>query len=58
MYWSPYSGDLLVAMVDLDMDAQGEVYVIRYNQAEQTTQTIQHGEKEWNGDPRYITKQQ
>ena len=51
LYWSPYSGDLLVAMVDI-----GAVYVIRYNQAEHPTQTIQHSNSEWYGDPYYITE--
>lgn len=37
LHCSPYSGDLLVAMVDIE--DQGAVYVIRYNQAEHPTQT-------------------
>uniref|UniRef100_A0A8W8NJT7 B box-type domain-containing protein n=1 Tax=Magallana gigas TaxID=29159 RepID=A0A8W8NJT7_MAGGI len=55
VYWSPSTGDLLVAMYNIDTDT-GKV--TRYNQSGQLTQTIQYHNtgQGLNGDPRYITE--
>nr|XP_034309359.1 uncharacterized protein LOC117683694 [Crassostrea gigas] len=56
LYWSPSTGDLLVAMYNYDTDT-GKV--TRYNQSGQLTQTIKHDDNTGRGlysEPHYITE--